>query len=61
MVIDRASIHTSDALINKLEEWDAAGLEIFWLPPYSPQLNLIEILWPLMKSESIQVDAYNNW
>lgn len=61
VVMDQASIHTSDAVIKKLDSWQAAGLEIFWLPPYSPQLNLIEILWKFMKYEWIQVDAYQNW
>ncbi len=45
LVIDNASIHTSDAMEEKHAEWKEDGLELFFLPPYSPQLNLIEILW----------------
>ncbi|WP_082348798.1 transposase [Planktothricoides sp. SR001] len=41
-------MHTSKAAIDKIESWQVAGLEIFWLPPDSPQLNLIEILWKFM-------------
>jgi transposase len=61
VVLDQASIHTSDQIIKKLEDWKEKNLEIFWLPTYSPQLNLIEILWKFMKYEWIEVDAYKNW
>ena len=29
--------------------------------PYSPQLNLIEILWRFMKYEWIELNAYESW
>lgn len=61
VVLDQASIHTSDHLIQKLEEWRQKKLEIFWLPPYSPKHNLIEILWWFLKYEWIEVQAYNSW
>ena len=38
---EQASIHTSDAIYNKLEEWQQRQIEIFQLPSYSPQLNYI--------------------
>ena len=60
VIMDQASIHTSDALIEKLEEWKQKKLEIFWLPTYSPKLNLIEILWKFIKYEWIEVDAYES-
>jgi len=44
-VIDNASIHTSHKFKAMIETWEAKGLKIFYLPPYSPQLNPIEILW----------------
>lgn len=61
IVVDQASIHTSDAIYNKLEEWLDRGIEIFQLPSYSPQLNLIEILWRFIKYEWIEIPAYQNW
>jgi len=61
VVLDQASIHTSDQMIEKLEEWRRNKLEIFWLPTYSPQFNLIEILWKFMKYEWIEVEAYKDW
>ena len=61
IVVDQASIHTSAAMLDKLEEWEARGLTIFALPPYAPQLNLIEILWRFIKYEWLKVEAYASW
>lgn len=59
--MDQASIHTSESLLKKLPEWQRKNLEIFWLPPYSPKLNLIEILWKFIKYEWMEVKAYESW
>lgn len=61
IVVDQASIHTSNAIFDKLEEWKKRGLTIFELPPYSPELNLIEILWRFIKYEWLEIDAYSSW
>ena len=61
IVVDRSSIHTSDAILDKIEEWSERGITIFELPAYSPQLNLIEILWRFMKYQWIEIDAYKSW
>ncbi|NHC34294.1 IS630 family transposase [Scytonema millei] len=61
IVVDQSSIHTSDAILDKIEEWSERGITIFVLPPYSPQLNLIEILWRFMKYQWIEIDAYKTW
>jgi transposase len=61
VVIDNAPIHTSKAFQKKIAQWRQQKLEIFWLPTYSPQLNLIEILWRFMKYEWIETQAYSNW
>ncbi|MBW4639566.1 MAG: transposase [Gloeocapsa sp. UFS-A4-WI-NPMV-4B04] len=37
------------------------SIELFWLPSYSPQLNLIEIVWRFMKYEWIELSAYSSW
>jgi transposase len=49
IVMDQAPIHTSYAMQDKREEWAERKLEIFTLPSYSPELNLIEILWRFIK------------
>ena len=61
IVVDQSSIHTSDAILDKLEEWQARNITIFELPSYSPELNLIEILWRFIKYEWIEIDAYSSW
>lgn len=61
VLMDQASIHTSDKVLDKLPEWKQKNLEIVWLPTYSPQLNLIEILWKFIKYEWITIEAYENW
>lgn len=61
IVMDQSSIHTSDAIWDKIEEWQERNLTIFVLPAYSPELNLIEILWRFIKYEWIEIDAYKAW
>ena len=61
IVVDQSSIHTSDAILDKIEEWKERGITIFKLPTYSPELNLIEILWRFIKYQWIEIDAYQNW
>jgi len=61
VVIDNASFHTSQAVEEHIMEWETNGLTLFFLPKYSPELNLIEILWRFMKYEWIEFDAYKGW
>jgi len=61
LVIDNAPFHRSHAVEDKRAEWRVSGLELFFLPSYSPQLNIIEILWRFMKYEWIESDAYKGW
>ena len=61
VVIDNASIHTSEAVEEKIPQWQAKGVELFYLPKYSPELNLIELLWRFMKYEWIEWWVYKGW
>jgi transposase len=61
IVVDQSSIHTSNTILDKIEEWKERGITIFELPTYSPQLNLIEILWRFIKYEWLEIDAYKDW
>jgi transposase len=47
--LDNASIQKSRACIRHIPPWVKRGLIIKYLPPYSPELNLLEILWRFMK------------
>lgn len=61
LVMDQASIHTSDAVTERIPDWKAQGVEIFHLPGYSPELNLIEILWRFIKYYWLEFEAYLSW
>jgi transposase len=61
LVLDNAPIHVSQEFMNRVPCWQEKGLEIFHLPTYAPELNLIEILWRFMKYEWIEFTAYKSW
>jgi len=46
VVIDNASIHKADAVVQAIK---AVGAEVLFLPPYSPDLNAIEEAWSKFK------------
>lgn len=48
LVCDNGRFHTTTAVEAFLEE-HREQIEVYWLPPYSPSLNLIERLWGHMK------------
>jgi transposase len=45
VVVDNASIHRSEACEDRLPSWKQHGLISKYLSPYSPEWNLIDILW----------------
>jgi hypothetical protein len=47
--LDNASIRKAREFIQHILHWVKRGLIIKYLPPYSPELNLIDILWRFMK------------
>ena len=58
IVVDNASIHTSDDFADRLPYWKKQGLIVKYLSPYSPELNLIEILWRRIKYTWLPFSAY---
>ncbi len=58
VILDNSPIHKSKKFMAKIEEWKEKDVLIFFLPPYSPELNLIEILWRRIKYQCIPFDAY---
>ena len=61
VVIDQASIHIGEEVESRREEWEEGGLYIYLLPAYSPELNLIEILWRMIKYHWIPLNAYESF
>ena len=61
VVIDQAPVQTSRAFQARLADWDAQGLYVYPLPAYSPELNLIEILWRMIKYHWLPLKAYESF
>ena len=49
IVINNASIHHARSIQPALRLLEKKGIPLRFLPPYSPELNRIEIMWWLMK------------
>ncbi len=51
VVLDNARIHTSRIIKEREQVWRQRGLYLFYLPRYSPHLNIVETLWRKLKYE----------
>ena len=60
-MIDNASMHTSKLFTDNIEKWKEQGLIIQNIPPYSPELNKIEIVWRKIKYEWLDFSAYTSF
>jgi hypothetical protein len=58
VVLDNASAHTSTAVKAAAPLLAAAGVTLYYLPPYSPELNRIEELWRQIKYQELPVRSY---
>ncbi len=61
LIIDNASTHTSNEFNENLEKWKERKLSIYRIPPYSPELNIIEIVWRKIKYEWLPFSAYESY
>ncbi len=61
IVLDNAPIHTAHKFKERLTFWQQRGLFIFYLPPYSPHLNIIERLWKELKARWLKPDDYSSF
>lgn len=53
IVLDNASVHKSHLTTAATERWQTQGLFLFFLPPYSPQMNRIEDEWLHLKRDEL--------
>jgi transposase len=58
IVLDNAKIHRAKKVICHRGLWEKRGLFIFFIPPYSPHLNLAETLWRILKGKWIKPQDY---
>ena len=61
VVVDNAPTHRSKAFMEKVKCWQEQDLYVLFLPPYSPELNKIEMLWKKMKYQWLDFKAYLSW
>ena len=60
VMLDNATIHKAKIIQQQLKFWAKRGLYIYYLPPYSPHLNIAETLWRKIKKEQIDPFDYLN-
>lgn len=60
VVLDNAQIHTGNQMTERIVYWQARGLFIFYLPTYSPHLNIAETLWRKLKYEWLAATDYED-
>ena len=58
IVLDNASIHKAKFMKQQLPYWENRGLYTFYLPAYSPYLNLAETRWRRIENEQIDPNDY---
>ena len=58
VVLDNAPIHHGRAIRQRRDAWQARGLFVFYLPTYSPHLNIAEVLWRKLKYEWLRAEDY---
>ena len=60
IVLDNASIHRSKTMKEMRPVWESRGLFLFYLPHYSPHLNIAETLWRILKGKWIRPQDYES-
>ena len=59
LVLGNASIHTAHLVRERHAAWAAAGLTLLFLPPYSPELNKIELRWHRCRHYWVRPEDYH--
>ena len=58
VVLDNASMHRSQTVQQALPELEQRGIRLYYLPPYSPELNAIEPLFGVVKHTEMPERTY---
>jgi transposase len=58
LVLDNAAIHRARIIKERIGVWQQRGLFLFYLPRYSPHLNIVEVLWRKLKYEWLTARDY---
>ncbi len=60
VVLDQAPVHTAKKIKERLAIWQNRGLYVFYLPTYSPHLNIAEIVWRFLKYFWLKPEDYES-
>jgi transposase len=60
VVLDNARIHTGKKMRERIGAWQQRGLFVFYLPTYSPHLNIAETVWRKLKYEWLTAEDYES-
>lgn len=60
VVLDNASLHVSTAVKGKRPELARRGVYLYYLPPYSPELNAIEAVFKQIKHHEMPQRSYTS-
>lgn len=58
VVLDNATVHRAKIIKERKSVWQQRGLFLFYLPRYSPHLNIVETLWRKLKYEWLAPKDY---
>ena len=58
VVMDNYSVHRSQQVKAHISALQVIGVELFYLPPYRPDLNLIEGVWRHVKYEDMPIRSH---
>jgi transposase len=58
VVLDNAAVHRARIIKDRISVWQQRGLFLFYLPRYSPHLNIVETLWRKLKYEWLAAKDY---
>ena len=61
VILDNAKIHHSKLFKSWIPYWQSKGLFFIYLPPYSPKLNIIEIMWRHIKLRWLKPEDYKDF
>jgi hypothetical protein len=58
VVLDNYSVHKNKAVQAEQLAWATAGIDLVYLPAYSPELSAIEPVWNDVKAHQLPIRSY---
>lgn len=58
IVLDNYAVHHAQLVKDRIPILKQAGVSFFFIPPYSPELNLIEPIWRQVKHQDIPTRSF---